>query len=90
MRGIDNGLEMPSEAVTVFSSYAQLFCASVGSGLDGWVMVPVSVTPARVGYTVPTLLGGRFEDLDRYVPFALSSWIFTNSPAPEPPVYVVL
>ena len=82
--------ERPSDATAVLSSKAQLFCAVVGSGLVGCVMVPVNVTPARVGFTSPLTCGTADSRICmRYVPLVLSSWIFSSSPAPDPPVYVV-
>jgi hypothetical protein len=81
--------DAPSDAVTVFSSYAQLFCAAVGSGRVGCVIVPVSVTPARVGDTDPGALGTADSMIVIWYVPRESNCIFRNSPAPEPPVYVV-
>ncbi|MNN19347.1 hypothetical protein D3C81_1325860 [compost metagenome] len=49
LAGSISACDTPSEAVAVFSSYAHWFCAGVGSGRVGCAIVPVSVTPARVG-----------------------------------------
>ncbi|MCY1214978.1 hypothetical protein D9M72_268110 [compost metagenome] len=48
--------EVPSDAVAVCSATAQRFCSAVGSEVR-LAKVPVKVTPARVGLTLPGCLG---------------------------------